>query len=77
MRPAITGPAVALAFPASPPPLFTRRMATEIVGREEELSSLRAFLDGARRGPATLVLEGEAGIGKSTLWEAASSTRRD
>jgi predicted ATPase len=52
-------------------------MATEIVGREEELSSLRAFLDGARRGPATLVLEGEAGIGKSTLWEAASSTRRD
>ncbi len=45
-------------------------MATEIVGREEELSSLGAFLDEARRGPATLVLEGEAGIGKSTLWEA-------
>ena len=33
-------------------------MATVIVGREEELSSLRAFLDHARRGPATLVLEG-------------------
>ncbi|HMI98386.1 MAG TPA: AAA family ATPase [Gaiellaceae bacterium] len=45
-------------------------MATEIVGREEELSSLGAFVDEARRGPATLVLEGEAGIGKSTLWEA-------
>ena len=45
-------------------------MATEIVGREEELSSVQAFLDDARRGAATLVLEGEAGIGKSTLWEA-------
>jgi DNA-binding CsgD family transcriptional regulator len=45
-------------------------MAIEIVGREEELSSLQAFVGHARRGPATLVLEGEAGIGKSTLWEA-------
>ena len=45
-------------------------MATEIIGREEELSSLEAFLDEPRRGPATLVLEGEAGIGKSTLWAA-------
>jgi DNA-binding CsgD family transcriptional regulator len=45
--------------------------AVEIVGREEELSSLQAFVDHARRGPAgTLVLEGVAGIGKSTLWEA-------
>jgi DNA-binding CsgD family transcriptional regulator len=46
------------------------RMAIEIVGREEELSFLQALLDHARRGPAMLVLEGEAGIGKSTLWEA-------
>ena len=45
-------------------------MAIEIVGREEELSSLKAFVDHARQGPAMLVLEGEAGIGKSTLWEA-------
>jgi DNA-binding CsgD family transcriptional regulator len=45
-------------------------MAIEIVGREEELSSLQAFVDHARRGPTTLVLEGVAGIGKTTLWEA-------
>ena len=45
-------------------------MAIEIVGREEELSSLQAFVDQARHGPATLVVEGVAGIGKSTLWEA-------
>ena len=46
------------------------RVAFEIVGREEELSSLRAFVGDAMRGPTMLVLEGEAGIGKSTLWDA-------
>jgi DNA-binding CsgD family transcriptional regulator len=45
-------------------------MMFEIVGREEELASLHAFIDEARGGPAALVLEGEAGIGKSTLWLA-------
>lgn len=45
-------------------------MALEIVGRDEELTALRAFLDRTARGPAALVLEGEAGIGKSTLWLA-------
>ena len=45
-------------------------MAFEIVGREEELTSLHAFLDATAKGPAGLVLEGEAGIGKSTLWLA-------
>jgi DNA-binding CsgD family transcriptional regulator len=45
-------------------------MAFEIVGREEELGSLHAFVDQAGRGPAALVLEGDAGIGKSTLWLA-------
>jgi DNA-binding CsgD family transcriptional regulator len=45
-------------------------MALEIVGREEELGALRAFLAWAEEGPAALVLEGEAGIGKSTLWLA-------
>ncbi len=48
----------------------------EIVGREEELSSLQAFADDARRGPATLVVEGVAGIGKSTLWEAGVEKAR-
>ena len=45
-------------------------MNTEIVGREQELASLRAFIDAGRRRPAALVLEGEPGIGKSTLWLA-------
>jgi DNA-binding CsgD family transcriptional regulator len=43
---------------------------SEIVGRDEELASLRAFVDEPRDGPSALVLEGEAGVGKSTLWLA-------
>jgi DNA-binding CsgD family transcriptional regulator len=46
-------------------------MVFEIVGREAELASLNAFIDGAEGGAAALVLEGEAGVGKSTLWGAA------
>ena len=42
----------------------------EIVGREEELASIHAFIDRPHARPAALVLEGEAGIGKSTLWLA-------
>ena len=44
--------------------------AQEIVGREEELASTHAFIGLAEEGPTALVLEGEAGIGKSTLWLA-------
>jgi hypothetical protein len=43
----------------------------EIVGREPELGSLRTFIDEVREGPAVISLEGEAGIGKSTLWLAS------
>src|SRR5439155_23399554 len=45
-------------------------MVFEIVSREEELASLHAFIDEVRERPIALVLEGEAGIGKSTLWLA-------
>jgi DNA-binding CsgD family transcriptional regulator len=42
----------------------------EIVGRDEELASVAAFVDEVPDGPVALVLEGEAGIGKSMLWLA-------
>jgi DNA-binding CsgD family transcriptional regulator len=45
-------------------------MVSEIVGRDAELASLQAFIRRAEGGVAALVLEGEAGIGKSTLWDA-------
>lgn len=38
-----------------------------VVGREEELASIVRFFD-ATTMPGVLVLEGEAGIGKTTLW---------
>jgi DNA-binding CsgD family transcriptional regulator len=43
-------------------------MAVEIVGRDEELATLHAFVGRAEGGPVALVLQGEPGIGKSTLW---------
>jgi hypothetical protein len=45
-------------------------MPLEVVGRQEEFDSITAFLDEVRDGPSALVLVGEAGIGKSTLWRA-------
>jgi len=45
-------------------------MDTAIVGREAELEELTAFLaDGG--WPRSLLLSGEAGMGKTTLWRAA------
>jgi DNA-binding CsgD family transcriptional regulator len=49
----------------------------EIVGRDEELRSMSAFLDRTAEGPMGLVLEGEAGIGKSTLWLAGVEAARE
>ena len=43
-------------------------MTSEIVGRDEERASVAAFVGRVPDTPSALVLEGEAGIGKSTLW---------
>jgi hypothetical protein len=42
----------------------------QIVGRERELESIARFLEAVPNGSAALVIEGEAGIGKTTLWQA-------
>jgi DNA-binding SARP family transcriptional activator len=47
-----------------------------IVGRDDEIARLGGFLDGARHGPKALVLEGQAGIGKTTLWRWALATAK-
>jgi hypothetical protein len=41
-----------------------------VVGREGELAAVQQLLDDVGAGPATLVLWGEAGIGKTTIWAA-------
>ncbi|HEX6724312.1 MAG TPA: AAA family ATPase [Gaiella sp.] len=53
-----------------------REIVVEVVGREEELAAVAAFLEEPHDGSAVLVLEGDAGIGKSTLWQAAVDAAR-
>jgi DNA-binding CsgD family transcriptional regulator len=46
----------------------------EILGRDAELAAIASYLDRLEAGPVALVLQGEAGIGKTTLWEAGVAT---
>jgi hypothetical protein len=48
-----------------------------IVGRERELARIEAFVERAVEAPAALVLEGEPGIGKTTLWRLAVVRARE
>ena len=49
----------------------------DIVGRADELAAVHAFLAGLDRLPAGLVIHGQAGIGKTTLWRAAIASAPD
>src|SRR5512132_1592245 len=53
------------------------RMAPEIIGRDEELGAVRASTPRLGDGPGALVLSGEAGIGKTILWEAGVEEARE
>src|SRR5262245_45303244 len=46
-------------------------LASTTVGREREIEAIERFLDGARQGFRALLLEGEAGIGKTTIFREA------
>jgi predicted ATPase len=45
--------------------------AGAVVGRDAELATVAEFFRELDVGPATLLIEGEPGIGKTTLWAAA------
>jgi DNA-binding CsgD family transcriptional regulator len=47
--------------------------AIRLVGREEDVAAVRAFVDQAAVHGGALVISGEAGVGKSALIEAAGS----
>ena len=51
-------------------------MAANVVGREAELASVRAFLERPADGLRALMLEGKAGIGKTILWHAGVAAAR-
>ena len=46
-------------------------MEVELIGRDEELLGMERFLEAVPRGARALLVEGEAGAGKTALWEAA------
>lgn len=48
-----------------------------VVGRRSELGGIAEFLNEAQRRPSALVLVGEAGIGKTTLWRAGVERASD
>lgn len=46
-------------------------MSAELLGRGPELAVVDGFVAAVANGPVALVLEGDAGIGKTTLWATA------
>src|SRR6266511_3546186 len=45
-------------------------MGAVLVGRDPELVRAREFLDGVAHGARAFLVEGEAGIGKTAVWQA-------
>jgi predicted ATPase len=52
-------------------------MGTVVVGREAELGAIEDLIGALGSGPTALVLEGEAGIGKTTVWDAGRDAARE
>src|SRR5262249_14492914 len=52
-------------------------MRVSIASRDAELGAITRFLDSLAAGSEILVLEGEPGIGKTTLWLAAVEQARE
>ena len=46
-------------------------MTRSIVGREAELARIEAFLEPGSTAPRVVLIEGQPGMGKTTLWSAA------
>lgn len=52
-------------------------MSGEIIGRREELLALDGFLGAVPAGGQALLLEGDAGIGKTALWQEGNRLARE
>ena len=48
----------------------------ELIGRQWEIAGADRFLDDISAGPAAMLLEGDPGIGKTTVWRAAVDAAR-
>src|SRR5438105_2304791 len=58
-------------YPANPALCKSFGMRSSLLGREKELEATARLATELEDGPAALVFEGEAGIGKTTLWQQA------
>lgn len=47
-------------------------MTADLIGRTAELETVDRFLERARGGLASLLIHGDAGIGKTAIWRAAT-----
>jgi DNA-binding CsgD family transcriptional regulator len=52
-------------------------VAVWVIGRDAELAVVDAFVDGSDGGLRVLTIEGEPGIGKTTLWQEGVHRARD
>src|SRR4051812_35638598 len=64
-------------FAVPGPPFAGPGAWARLLGRDEEKNRVERFLDGLTTGPAALVVVGEPGIGKTTLWEHGVAQARD
>ena len=51
------------------PAMLRAASGIAVLGREQEQEHIAKFFDEVPNGPAIMLIEGEAGIGKTTLWE--------
>jgi DNA-binding CsgD family transcriptional regulator len=51
--------------------------ADAVIGRDAELAAVTQLLNAAGLGPAALLIRGEPGIGKTTIWQAAVARAAD
>lgn len=56
---------------------YDARVSDALFGREPELAAVERFLAAAATGPAGLLIEGAAGIGKSALWAQVVADARN
>ncbi|HET7667841.1 MAG TPA: ATP-binding protein, partial [Mycobacterium sp.] len=52
-------------------------MSSGVVGRPQEFRAVAEFLRSAAAQPSGLVIQGESGIGKTTLWLRAVAQARE
>jgi AAA domain len=50
--------------------------AADVAGCGDELGSIEVFLGAVDTGPAVFVVQGEPGMGKTTMWRAAVDRAR-